>query len=164
MKIQEWTFLDALNIASVHIQCWRETYHGIISDEYLNNLNVLERSKKWETILADPNQKVFISSEWERIIWFATCWKSDEIKWYDSSISSIYLLTNYEWMAIWRNLFHTCTNYLKSFWYKKMYVWVLESNPAKHFYRKMGGEFICKNEVEIWWTHHIEEAYWWDLI
>ncbi|EXB96016.1 hypothetical protein J515_2662, partial [Acinetobacter baumannii 400834] len=36
------SFKDALSIAEVHVQSWKETYTGMIKQEILNELNVLD--------------------------------------------------------------------------------------------------------------------------
>lgn len=92
MNIREWTYNDAQDIASVQVESWRTTYKGIIPDDYLNNLNISERTRKWEDILTHRDQKVFIAMKWRSIIGFATCGKSEELVQYDSTLSSIYLL------------------------------------------------------------------------
>ncbi len=163
MNIREWTFADAQSIAHVHVKTWQTTYRGIISDAYLDRLDIPERTKKWEKILSDSDQKVFVSLEWEEIIWFATCSKSEELEWYDSTLSSIYLLAEYQWNGIWKNLFRTCMTYLQSLGCRSMYVWVLADNPAKSFYEKMGGKYTTEKEVLIGEEKYIEYVYWFRL-
>jgi ribosomal protein S18 acetylase RimI-like enzyme len=163
MNIREWIYNDAHAIASVHVKSWQTTYRGIISDDYLDSLDISERTKRWGKNLSDPDQKVFVALEWENIVGFATCEKSEELEWYDSTLSSIYLLAEYQWKGIWSELFHACTSYLQSLGCRSMYIWVLADNPAKKFYEKMGGEYINEKEVLIGEEKYIEYAYSWIL-
>jgi GNAT superfamily N-acetyltransferase len=163
IRIKEWTLIDSLAIASVHVKSWQTTYRGIISDDYLDDLDASERTKKWEKILSDPNQKVFVTLEWEKIVWFATCDKSEEFDWYDSTISSIYLLKEYQGKGIWRKLFNNCLSHLQQLGCHSMYIWVLADNPAKNFYEKMGGEYMDRKKIEIGNEIHIESLYGWKI-
>lgn len=42
---------DVPALAAVHVQAWRETYPGILSDELLANLRVEDHERLWTTIL-----------------------------------------------------------------------------------------------------------------
>lgn len=162
-KIRKWEYSDAYKIASVHVNSWQTTYRGIISNDYLDSLDISERTKKWEKIFSDPNQKVFVALEWEKIVWFATCGKSEESEWYESTLSSIYLLAEYQWNGIWSKLFNECKKYLQSLGCRSMYIWVLGDNPAKKFYEKMGGKYVSKKELLIGKEKYVELSYGWKL-
>jgi hypothetical protein len=43
------------------VKSWQITYCGIISDSYLDSLDISERAKKWQNILVDDNQQVFVA-------------------------------------------------------------------------------------------------------
>jgi L-amino acid N-acyltransferase YncA len=116
-----------------------------------------------EKILSDPNQKVFVSLEWEKIVWFANCGKSVELDWYDCTLFSMYLLAGYQWKSIGSKLFCVCKTYLQSLWCQSMYVWVLDDNTAKQFYGKMGGKYVSKKELLIGQEKYVELSYDWKL-
>ncbi|MEZ5836257.1 MAG: hypothetical protein R3D03_11035 [Geminicoccaceae bacterium] len=40
-------------------------------------------------------------------------------------------------------------------------VWVLESNPARAFYERLGGKPVCHNEIKVGGTKLNEVAYHW---
>ena len=46
---------DAPSLAVVHVQAWRETYPGLLSDELLANLSVPEHEAMWRDILASTD-------------------------------------------------------------------------------------------------------------
>lgn len=163
MNIREWIYRDARSIASVHVKSWQTTYRGIISDDYLDGLDVSERAKKWEEILSDKDQKIFVVLDWEDIVGFATCGKSDEMKWFDSNISSIYILEEYQWKNIWRSLFQKCKEHLSSIWCKTLFIWVLKDNTARKFYEKIWGKFLEEKEIFIGKEKYLECAYSWDI-
>jgi len=55
--------MDALSIAEVHVQCWKETYTGMLKQEILDELNVLDKEQLWKEITKSPDHKLFIYSE-----------------------------------------------------------------------------------------------------
>lgn len=57
------SFKDALSIAEVHVQSWKETYTGMIKQEILNELNVLDKQQLWKEISRSPDHKLFIYTE-----------------------------------------------------------------------------------------------------
>jgi len=62
MLIERATQLDARGIASVHVQSWRDTYKGIIDQEFLDSLKVEDRYELWkESLKAEQNGCVYIA-------------------------------------------------------------------------------------------------------
>ncbi len=57
------TFKDALSIAEVHVQGWKETYIGMVKQEILDELNVLDKEQLWKEISRSPDHQLFIYTE-----------------------------------------------------------------------------------------------------
>ena len=55
-SIRRAVLADAEHIGPVHAQVWRETYRGILSDEWIANVSAEERITRWQLILGEPNQ------------------------------------------------------------------------------------------------------------
>ena len=47
-KIRKAKISDAYGITNVHVKSWKETYKGLVEDDYLKGLSIEERSKKWK--------------------------------------------------------------------------------------------------------------------
>lgn len=62
-EIRIATFKDALSIAEVHVQCWKETYTGMLNQEILDELNVLDKEQLWKEITKSPDHKLLIYTE-----------------------------------------------------------------------------------------------------
>ena len=45
---------DAPGIAKVHVDSWRSTYKGLITDEFLDTLSYERRAQIWSKNLNDP--------------------------------------------------------------------------------------------------------------
>ena len=49
---------DAVPLATMHIQAWRETFAGVLSDAYLQSLSVEDRVRMWHRALHATTQPV----------------------------------------------------------------------------------------------------------
>ena len=47
-QIRKTVLDDAKGIAKVHINSWKSTYKGIISDESLNKMNIERGIERWK--------------------------------------------------------------------------------------------------------------------
>ena len=142
---------DATAIAHVHIDTWRTTYRGIVTDEYLSNMSYDRGKRVWETTLQDPKtQSVFVAEdEQNRIVGFATCGAArEERRTFDGELYAIYVLQTMQGKGIGRRLVLSATHDLKDRGSHSMLVWVLAENPFKRFYEELGGEqFTTKDAV-----------------
>lgn len=50
MNIRLASVRDIEGIARVHVESWKSTYNGIISESFLSNLTVEKRTKNWKVI------------------------------------------------------------------------------------------------------------------
>lgn len=53
MKIRSAAVQDAAAIAKVQVDSWRTTYHGLISERFLQEMSYQSRAKRWTDII-DP--------------------------------------------------------------------------------------------------------------
>jgi hypothetical protein len=44
---------DASAVATVHGTAWRESYRGIVSDEFLGSLSIQRRAEQWVSSISD---------------------------------------------------------------------------------------------------------------
>ena len=63
MDIRIASLKDALSIAEVHVQGWKETYTGIIKQEILDELKILDKELLWKEIAKSPDHKLFVYTE-----------------------------------------------------------------------------------------------------
>lgn len=63
---------DAEELSRVHVQSWRETYAGVLSDGFLAGLNPTARLEMWKRILEGPRvADHWVACEGERVVGFA---------------------------------------------------------------------------------------------
>ena len=56
-QIRKAVLSDAKSIAKVHINSWKSTYKGIISEEFLNKMNIERGIERWKGRLKNPSEK-----------------------------------------------------------------------------------------------------------
>src|SRR5256885_13185967 len=54
MSIRPAVIEDASAIAQVHVESWRTTYRGLLPDNLLDQLSVLDRTRFWTETLTGP--------------------------------------------------------------------------------------------------------------
>lgn len=96
MKVREASIEDADSIAIVHVDSWKTTYNGIISESYLSGLSVEKRRKSWLWTFENPNanEKIFVAEDKKgNIIGFSNGGRSrsEEFK-HEGELYAIYLL------------------------------------------------------------------------
>lgn len=153
MIIRKAVLQDADGIAHVHVNSWKSTYKGIISDQVLDNLSIERRKKYWEETLnkVEIDEFIYVVQDLDgKIVGFASGGKSRSPEYpYDGELYAIYLLRDYQKLGFGRKLISNIANDLLAIDCKSMIVWVLEDNPSKNAYEKLGGIEIGSKQIEI---------------
>jgi ribosomal protein S18 acetylase RimI-like enzyme len=142
---------DVPGIARVHVDSWRSTYRGIVPDEVLDNLSYAQREEMWGRIFQNhlPGSTFLVAvDETGRIVGFADAGPSRESE-LDSELYAIYLLEEAQGQGIGRRLFEEIMRRLRRAGFKSMTLWVLEDNPARRFYERMGGRQAREQVITI---------------
>lgn len=165
-KIRKITQEDARICAQIHVQSWRETYRGIVPDEYLDSLDVEKRIDLWKININDNALSIYVAEvENMGVVGFFIASANRSPSFQDfGEICAIYLLKKYHHQGIGRALFNRAFRVLKERGFKKVSLWALKDNPTVVFYSKMGGRVDREKEIEIGGKKLIEYAYCWDEI
>jgi L-amino acid N-acyltransferase YncA len=161
INIRTATPKDAEQIAFVHIDSWRTTYKNIVSDDFLDNLNVQTKTDFWQRVLITKSDNVFVAENDGEIVGFATGGQSRDKNDFDSELYAIYVLQQHQHKNIGRLLLTATANYLQTCGHSSLYVWVLADNNSRTFYERLGGELFDKKEIEIGRQQLTEIAYGW---
>ncbi|MBP3965113.1 GNAT family N-acetyltransferase [Paenibacillus lignilyticus] len=168
MNIREASIADCEGIAKVHLESWRTTYAGLVSDSYLAGLTLegRMRNRSWAFNNPHPDQITLVAEEANgRIIGFVDAGKSREPDWgYEAEVYAIYLLQEAQGQGHGRRLFAAARDTMKARSYSSLMLWVLKDNPSLHFYTRLGGEFIATKEIQIGEQLLPESAIGWKTI
>lgn len=155
---------DAFALAKVHTLSWQATYKGIINDAYLTALDAEKKALWWESLIK-AGSTVQIAEN-KNILGFSTAGKCrDGDLLYVGQLYAIYLLPEWQRKGIGNILFKKAVEGLTLAGITSMKVWVLRDNPAKQFYRSLGGQYLGEEIIEIGSQKLIEECFGWpDLL
>ena len=161
--IRKATIDDAKAIASVHVRSWHESYIGIISDEYMNNLSYDERLTLRRSLLSDlkSNALHLIATDNGKVIGFCDAGAyrahNSEIK---GEIYAIYILNEYKNFGIGSQFMQQAYSYFLNNQFTPFIVWVLKENKiARKFYEKHGGIKWGEDIIKIGEDNFKEIAY-----
>lgn len=164
MRVREALPGDAEGIARVHVDSWRTTYKGIVSESVLQNLSTEQRAENWRRGIG-KNPLYVAEDESGRIVGFATGGKERTGNYEaDGELYAIYLLQDVQGQGIGKKLTQLIAYDLKEQGFTSMLVWVLEQNPSKKFYESLGGQPVDEAMIEIGGEDFKEIAYYWDNI
>lgn len=143
---------DIPGLAKVHLNSWLTTYRGIVSDDYLDSLKLETRMELWTRVLDPTNESVtfVLEAPTGEVAGFINGGISREKELnIEAEVYSLYLLQEAQGRGSGRELMKRLIGYFREQGYRSMLVWVLEENPAVGFYKKMGGEFLMRDRLQI---------------
>lgn len=160
------TYSDIPAIAQIHVDTWRSTYAGIVSDEVLANLSYEQRSQSWQRIFDSAGETdgfTFLAeNEAGQIVGFADGGRERTGNLtYRGELNAIYILKSQQQQGIGRKLVGQTAQKLNQLEIRSMLTWVLEANPACDFYAALGGRKVQQKEIVIGGSKLTEVAYGW---
>jgi len=135
---------DLAGMARVHVATWKSTYRGIVPDDRLDRLTVeSDIAGGFGRWLGDPPpgvaQFVAVSSGSEVTGFAMGCPAREPHPDYTGELGSIYVLRSEQRHGVGTALVREVARHLIATGHSNMIVWVLEQNPYRRFYEKLGG-------------------------
>ena len=148
-------------IAKIIDEDWKITYKGMISQEYLDNLNYKDREERIRKKYKKEKGIVYVE---ENIVkGYCRFGQSKEEKEL-GEIYALYVKNNYIRRKIGEKLMKKAKKILKEREYKEMILWCLEKNKnARKFYEKQGGILSGKRKFKIGDKYYSEVSYKYEL-
>lgn len=155
---------DSLKIAKLIKDGWNAAYKGIISDDYLKNMNVEKISESWKKNI-ERNKKKYIYKENDEILGVIRFGRSEYP--YIKPIGEIFVLyvkPKLKRNGIGSKLINFAKDELIKAGYDKMIIWCLKGNKeGSNFYKKHGGDKIKERDYIIRGIKVREEGFMFDL-
>lgn len=158
---------DAAGIGRVHVDSWRTTYTGIISDATLANLSYEKSTERNRAFMTreEPGHYFVAEDETGQIVGFAMGGRArGENQGFDGELYGIYLLKEAQGQGTGRKLVKAMAAALAAEGANSMMVWVLADNPSRRFYEALGAKYVREQEISIGGQPLVEVAYGWDDI
>ena len=155
---------DAEAVTDILIDSWQTSYRGIVSNEYLDNMD--------KGILADRRRKQYrdyiVAVSEGRIVGY--CWYvndnsfTKDISEIDSEVIALYVDPKLKRQGLGRRMLSYVIDDLKKQGRKNMIIWCLKENyPSRKFYEKMGGMIIGEHMTNIGYKDYEEVGFLYKL-
>ena len=152
--IEELSVDNAEDYARVNVLAWKQSYKGIINDDFLDLIGtekyIQQTITKLKKGINDTLNKAFLLKVDDKPVGVLRVRKSKYVKYSDcGEIGAIYLLDSVKKQGFGRILFKKAIEELKRMGYTKMVNGCIEGNPSNSFYQHMGGRFIEKGSFIV---------------
>lgn len=133
---------DAGTLAAIQIAAWRAAYRGVMTDEYLDAMDVEHYAEGWARNIANPKPGTshMVAQAGSQVVGF--CILGPATGDADSAAGQLYAINVHpQWWAMGAGsaLFAAAEEKLKSLGYGKVFLWVEAGNTrAIDFYTKRG--------------------------
>lgn len=163
---REATVADALAVAKVHVQSWRESFAGIVPQTFLDKMSIENRARAFETGFAFDSYKMFVAETQENgIVGFADFGEArDNQSKFEAELYAIYLLRDFQRKGIGGKLFDLGVKYLVANNMNSLSLTALEASPYKRFYKKMGGQLVERKTTNIEGKSYATVIYGWNTL
>ena len=136
--IRQSTPADADRLAEVSLRSWQAAYRGLLSDNYLDGLQLKDRQRGWYSNLANTALTSFLSEGQGRVQGYINLWpgRSDRQL---MEITALYVHPDFWREGIGAGLMLRAREYLADREQQGAFLWVLEGNTrARAFYQHCG--------------------------
>jgi GNAT superfamily N-acetyltransferase len=143
---------DAAGIANVQVSSWRTTYKGIIADEVLDKLSVTQKTRERQDRLLYPpaGSVTYVAERDGEIVGFASGGRErSENPTYTGEVYALYLLPAHQGLGIGRQLVQAVVQALLAQGLESLLILVLQDNPARGFYERLGGRVVLETSFII---------------
>jgi ribosomal protein S18 acetylase RimI-like enzyme len=143
IEIRPATVEDAHEIASVHVAVWREAYHGVMPQAFLDSLTPQARAAAWAERLTDPDDptRTLVAVRGGQVVGFCTVGPPNrEAPQGYGELHAINILVTAQHQGLGRRLMAEAAKALQATGYTGLTLSVLRDSPAgRMFYEGLGG-------------------------
>jgi len=176
---------DAAAIGAVHVAAWRNTYAGVLPDDYLAGLSPMRHAVGYERAIADRRNghAMFVAvasgadAPPERsetgggaVVGFVSGGRARrpglcrEAPAGSGEVETLYLLDDYRDRGLGRRLMRAMAAHLAAVGCRSTVLWVLRDNPTRWFYQRLGGRAAARETIRFAGRQVEQVAYLWDPI
>lgn len=163
--------MDLNNIehyAKANALSWKESYSGIVNDDFLELINTEEEIKKsisnLEKELYDGSKRFLLKCN-DEYVGILRVRKTKYKNYYQcGELGALYLLDNVKGKGYGKVLFEKAISELKNMGFDKMIIGCLSENPSNGFYKHMGGKFVNTSSLMLPNNQELlENLYYYDI-
>jgi L-amino acid N-acyltransferase YncA len=166
--IRAATLADAPAIGRIHVESWRATYRGLMSDNLLDSVSALVRAAMWRGGLERERPILLFVAQRASgdLAGFAGGGSSRATSLpHDAEVYAIYVVRAAQQRGCGRRLMAALADALLARGFKSLCLWVLEENrSARGFYERLGGVVVGEKIGVDGEREFREVAYGWDSL
>ncbi|WP_249732091.1 GNAT family N-acetyltransferase [Roseococcus sp. SDR] len=159
-------------MARVHLAAWRSTYAGILPEAYLTTLSAERESLDYERAILQRRGGhagfVAIADGQEipggGVVGFITGGLSRRPGIAEGEVETLYLLDDFRDRGVGRRLMRAMASHLASLGAESAFAWVLEDNPSRWFYARLGAKLVAREALTFAGQRTTQLAYAWEPI
>ena len=162
MEIRVAKSSDIEKIAELYIKNHKETYIGLLSDDYFKSLTFDYAKEKWSTYLEHTGSKMWVAYNADEFLGFAAGTEDKNLTdtWY---LDSLHITKNARGKGTGTSLIKTMMMYAVKNGYSKMSVCIVKGNDnAGNLYNKLGAKHYLDFEDDFCATVSHSEKLLWD--
>lgn len=159
--------LDALAIARVHVQAWRETYANVLPPRLLDHLSIDRAARQHAQRMTDAKSRTatFVAIQPGRgVVGFGLCGprRQGPVR-FLGEVQALYLLGDVTGVGLGKRMMARMAGWLDSQGMSSALIWVLtENRSARRFYGGLGGIEFGTQPFRMQQTTLFETGYGWD--
>lgn len=159
---------NAEDYARVNAKAWKESYKGIVNDEFLDLINEepeIQRSiSRLKSSLNDKDSKGFLLYVDNKAVGVLRVGSSREIEYKNSGeLRAIYLLDVAKHKGLGKMLYERALEELRKMGYKNIIIACLKENPSNAFYVHMGGKLVGIHPFKLSNQELEENVYYYEI-
>jgi ribosomal protein S18 acetylase RimI-like enzyme len=163
VRVRSATPADAVAMARVHVDSWREAYASLLPASVLAALSYAERERQWSEWLARSDIDSFVAESEGAILGFSAGGaKRDEGVDVAGELYALYLMARYHGSGTGRALFEAVRTSLRARGLTPFQLFVIAGNPACAFYERLGGRSVLTQAAEVRGAQIVEHVYVFD--
>ncbi|MBX9701138.1 MAG: GNAT family N-acetyltransferase [Acetobacteraceae bacterium] len=170
---------DAAAIAAVHVATWRSAYAGVLPEAYLAGLSPMRHANGYQQAITDrrDGHAIFVAvasgpdappgadgREGGVVVGFASGGRSRRPGLGQGEVETLYLLEDYRERGVGRRLMRAMAAHLAAVGCRSVVLWVLEANPTRWFYLRLGGRAVARERICFAGQMLDQLAFAWDPI
>jgi ribosomal protein S18 acetylase RimI-like enzyme len=132
---------DAVALARIHVETWRETYAGILPDAYLQRMSSGLHEHRWRQRLASTREATLAAEGRGGLVGYVSAEQSRSVRAIsEAEITTLYVLRRAQGLGLGRELFTAAARVMAARGASSLVLWVLRDNVnARGFYERLGG-------------------------
>ena len=170
---------DANGMGLAHVAAWRSAYAGILPDSYLAQLSALREAASYQRGITGRRQghAAFVAAaggedapEGSRmppgglVVGFVTGGRARRPELADGEVETLYLLDDWREQGLGRRLMRAMAAHLHALHCRSALVWVLESNPSRWFYERLGARTVARESIPVGGQEVMQQAMLWERV